>query len=256
MSATTTRRVPIIGVTAAWADTSRASSLSRSGDILYGESGYLKHIENAGGAPLLLSFLRDDSAIQSAVRTLAGLLLTGGEDVHPRRYGQELLYESCIISELRDEFEFRFVPEFLRTGKPVLAICRGLQLVNVVLGGTLIQDLPAQTGIVHHAQQAPFNRAVHSVQLREDSRLARSLKSTIVSVNSTHHQAAERVGESLREVGRSEEGVIEALEHESHPYLVAVQWHPERFGVEQNSHHLLFEDFVRACSEMEASASG
>lgn len=244
---TASRRFPLIGVTAGWADRTRAASLTRNGDLHYCESAYLRSIETSGGIPVLIPSISNRELVEEFAARLDGLLLTGGEDVHPRRYGQELLFDSCVISEPRDEFEFALAGEFLKTGKPVLGICRGCQLLNVLLDGTLIQDLPNQAGIVHHAQTFPADRPAHEVQLRKDSRVARCFGSTMIEVNSTHHQAVEKIGGGLRVTGWSEEGIVEAFEHRTHPHLMGVQWHPERLASERNGHHHLFCDFVQAC---------
>ncbi|MDD5088691.1 MAG: gamma-glutamyl-gamma-aminobutyrate hydrolase family protein, partial [bacterium] len=153
-----------------------------------------------------------------------------------------------VVSESRDDFEFRLVRKFFETRKPILAICRGTQLVNVLLGGTLIQDLPAQAGISHHAQTSPADCPVHGVEFRDDSRLAHVFGAKMIEVNSTHHQAVEKLGEELCLSGWSEEGVVEAFEHRIHPFLIGVQWHPERLAEARNDHQKLFDDFVRAAA--------
>ena len=246
-------RVPLIGVTTAWADRAKAASLTRNGDLVYCETSYCRCVERAGGIPALIPVVRDGSFPGRLTERLDGLLLTGGEDVHPRRYGQDILFDSCVISEARDEFEFRLAAEFLATGKPMFAICRGCQLVNVLLGGTLMQDVSNQAGICHHAQTTAADQPSHRVELREGSRLATCFSKTMIEVNSTHHQAVERLGEALRLTGWSEEGVVEALEHRTHPFLVGVQWHPERLAEKSNGHQRLFDHFVMAAAQAKES---
>lgn len=231
-----------------WVDRMRAAPLTRNSDLHYCESAYLRCIETSGGIPILLSHLSNREFTSELASRLDGLLLTGGEDVHPRRYSQALLFDSFVISESRDEFEFSLTAEFLKTERPILAICRGCQLLNVFFGGTLIQDLPNQAGIVHHLQTIPADLPVHEIQLSENGRLARCFNSTMIEVNSTHHQAIEKLGVGLDIAGWSEEGVIEALEHRTRPYVIGVQWHPERLADRRIGHQSLFEDFVKACA--------
>jgi len=219
---------------------------SRNSEIALAEMDYVRHVERAGGLPFLLPMFSEEEEINDVILLMDGLLLTGGEDVHPRRYGQPILNGSCAISEPRDDFDFRFVPLFLRTGKPVLAICRGIQLINVLHGGTLLQDLPTQISMSHHSQMPPFDRSVHDVRISGRTRLQEIVGEDTLAVNSTHHQAVEHLGRGLRAVAQSEEGLVEALEGVDHPYLVAVQWHPERMADRDNRHRQLFEDFVNA----------
>ena len=147
------------------------------------------------------------------------LLLPGGGDIHPRFYGQALRGAEDL-DEARDEYELALLRRFLAAGKPVLGICRGAQLINVALGGTLRQHIDG------HSQINGSDRR-HSVTT--DDSLLRALYGERFSVNSAHHQAAERPGDGLRVIARSPDGVVEALRHDTLP-LLAVQWHPERLG--------------------------
>ena len=149
------------------------------------------------------------------------LLLPGGGDMHPRFYGQDLR-GSREIDEARDETELALLRRFLDAGRPVLGICRGMQLINVALGGTLRQHIDG------HSQINGSDRR-HSVTT--DDSLLRAFYGERFSVNSAHHQAVDHPGTGLKVIARAEDGVIEALRHETHPIL-AVQWHPERFGPE------------------------
>ena len=148
----------------------------------------------------------------------AALLLPGGGDIHPRRYGQPLR-GSVQIDEARDAVEWAAFFEFFRAGKPILGICRGCQLVNVALGGTLRQDIP------NHSAYAKGHDRLHGS--RTDDPLLRELYGARFPVNSAHHQAVDALGEGLRPVQWAEDGTVEALRHVAAP-LFAVQWHPER----------------------------
>ncbi|MFZ5434519.1 MAG: gamma-glutamyl-gamma-aminobutyrate hydrolase family protein [Calditrichota bacterium] len=240
---------PLIGVTVSHQGPSEERDFARTSEIAYCDLAYTKQIETAGGMPLLIPFVEND-AISEIVERLDGLLLSGGDDIHPRWYSRESLADGvCSISEIRDAFEMMFAQRFIATGKPILAICRGFQLLNVLYGGTLIQDLPSQAGIVHHTQAPPFNRTVHAVVLKPDSFIAEIFGESVVSVNSTHHQAVDNLGKDLTACGWSEEGIVEAIEDLRHRFLVGVQWHPERLGQNGNGHAQLFRRFIEACRD-------
>jgi putative glutamine amidotransferase len=244
---------PVIGVTPGHAGPSPNREFCRAADILYCDASYLRCVEEAGGLPVLLPHM-DSPALEELVRLLDGLLFTGGEDVHPQRYGDPEVLDACQISEARDEFEVRLFHKFFQTGKPVLAVCRGVQLVNVALGGTLIQDVPVQIGSQHHSQTQASADPSHWIQLEEGSRLARAFGTISLEVNSHHHQAVDRLAPGLKARGWSEEGIIEVVEHVEHPYLVGVQWHPERLSSRPHEQRILFEDFIQSCRPSHAAA--
>jgi putative glutamine amidotransferase len=239
---------PLIGVTPGFAGPSTVREFCRSANVYYCDQNYPQRIAEAGGVPVLLTHGNGDS-ISSLVPLLDGLLLSGGEDVHPELYGQDMQVDTCVISEVRDGFELALIHAFLPVQRPVLAICRGVQVLNVALGGTLIQDIPVQIGSVHHSQRRDSALPSHEVRLQSGSYLAHCYSSEILSVNSHHHQAVDRLGSGLRAVAWSEEGIVEAVEHESHPYLVGVQWHPERLSSQCEIQQRLFTSFVEACRE-------
>ena len=238
---------PLIGVTPGIAGPSETREFSKSSNVLYCGVDYVNRIAEAGGVPVLLTITDDVESIERIAEAIDGLLLTGGEDVSPEYYGQEAVMPEMVAMKQRDHFELELIKVYLATQKPLLAICRGHQVVNVALGGTLIQDLPSLVGSSHHFQTALPPAATHHVKLDSGCVVARALGSQKLNVNSYHHQAIDRVAPSLRAVGYSEEGFVEAVEHCDHPYLVGVQWHPERLTADGNEHHLLFEHFVEAC---------
>jgi putative glutamine amidotransferase len=244
----TQHKLPVIGVVSGHAGPQLTREFCKTGTVLYSDLNYLRRIEQAGGLPLLLPHLEGEEMLEQLVTMLDGLLLTGGEDVDPRRYGQDWISPETKLTAERDNFEFRLLDAFFKTEKPILAICRGFQLVNVSLGGTLIQDMPTQNGLAHHSQTLPTALPTHKVLLDEVSKVARAIgMPAIIDVNSHHHQALDVVASDLRVTGRSEEGVPESFEHKQHPYLVGVQWHPERLDSQLAIHQRLFDDFVRNC---------
>lgn len=174
---------------------------------------------------------------------LAAVVLTGGADVGPERYGFTDADGLCHPVRERDDAEFPLVESVLERGLPTLAICRGMQLLNVVRGGTLVPDLPGHDG--------PDESARHTVSLATPSFLAGIVGQSAGAVSSVHHQAVDRPGKGLRIVGASEDGIVEAIEWEtpeSRPWLVAVQWHPERMSLDEPLAGTLYAAFLRAAA--------
>lgn len=191
---------------------------------------YLAALENAGLVPLVTPPLHDDSYTDSLVRRVDGLVLTGGEDINPARYGAARHPKLGAVSDERDSWELALVRSAARAGLPTLAICRGIQVLNVALGGTLVQDLPSDhASDINHDPDLPRSNRSHAVEIDSDSRTARGVGVTHLRVNSVHHQAIERPGTSLRVVATAPDGTIEAVESapDSGWWCVGVQWHPE-----------------------------
>ena len=176
-----------------------------------------------------------------------GLILCGGNDINPSYYNKEI-NGSINIDDTRDEAEFALLKKFLKTGKPILGICRGYQLLNVALGGTLIQHL--ETVQAHRKATPP--ELVHCANAEKGS-IFESLYGERFSVNSYHHQGLDKIGNGLRVTMRSDDGLPEAFEHETAPYL-GVQWHPERMCLEQKRNDAvdgikIFEYFLSLCEK-------
>lgn len=206
-------------------------------------SAYPRAVAMAGGIPGLLC----EQAPEAAAALYDALLLTGGGDLEPSLFGETALNDTVHPDPIRDGFELPLVRAFLAAGKPIMGICRGEQVINVALGGTLYQDLPAQLGFIHSDAKLR-----HFVNTTEGSVLRR-LFGERFRVNSTHHQAVRDLGKGLRATAHSPEGIIEAYEHESLPIL-ATQFHPERMtgleGPQVTPDFLpLFEHFVALCRE-------
>jgi putative glutamine amidotransferase len=219
---------------------------------------YLEAVAEAGGVPVVTACQPEPRYVRDAVARCDGVLLTGGEDLQPELHAPGLppALRATIkqVEPDRDAFELALVREVFRRRKPLFAICRGHQLVNVALGGTLWVDLPAQwPGALRHQRPDRLHNAVHEIELAPGSRLARLLRAGRAGVNSTHHQAVARPAEVLAVAGLSPDGVIEALElAPSHagalPWFLAVQFHPERLVQSDPRFRALFRDFVRACA--------
>ncbi len=214
------------------------------------QPGYLKGIELAGGAPVVLPVTQDKEVLEAILARCSGVLLTGGHDVDPALYGQETLPECGELSPARDGLENWLIGWALERDMPVLAICRGIQMLNVHLGGTLYQDLPTQRpGGVEHSQQPPYETLVHTVKVEEGSFLAGLIGSGTLQVNSLHHQAVDQVAPGLVVEALSEDAVVEAVHLPGKKFVLGVQWHPEYCCTFQKEAGDIFRAFIRACKE-------
>lgn len=222
-------------------------------------SRYLDAVLAAGGLPVSLPLTTDLEVLADAVAHADGILFSGGDDIDPRRYWPEVpdaLLATCDLAEpARDVMELALLAEIFRQRKPLLAICRGHQLVNVFLGGTLYVDLPTEVGgAVAHNQMDLRNDVAHRVDLPADSRYAAITGTTTLGVNSTHHQAVHRLATPLRAAATAPDGVVEATELKPEerdllPWFQSVQFHPERLAAPE--HARLFKAFVEACRTTE-----
>jgi putative glutamine amidotransferase len=210
---------------------------------------YIQAVAAAGGAPLLIPHLADEGLLRAVYEQLDGLLLTGGEDVDPARYGQAI-HEKCgAISASRDATELPLARWAMQEGKPLLAICRGIQVLNVALGGSLYQDIGAQLpGAARHDWYPGFprNHLPHTVAVSAGTHLARIVGAGSLPVNSLHHQAVHHVAPPLVITALAPDGVVEALEARDHPFVIGVQWHPEELAGEDARARRLFEALVQA----------
>lgn len=184
---------------------------------------YVRSVELAGGRPLLVPPM--DDAVEETLDALHGLVLSGGTDIDPGAYGEEPHAETTITHPHRDRAELTLLEAALARELPVLAICRGMQMLNVLHGGNLHQHLPELVGHEGHRQTAGVF-SEHSVQLQEGSTTAAILGAR-AAVKSSHHQGLERVGEGLDVVGWADDGSVEAIEDRARRFAVGVLWHPE-----------------------------
>lgn len=206
---------------------------------LYIDLRYGKMVEEAGGIPVLL---HPADSTGEVVSKIDGLLLSGGEDIHPRYYGEEPQYPMTLSPDLRTEFETSLLKESMEKSIPVLGICHGMQLINVALGGTLYQDLPSQK---KDAMEHRLKDKRHIVDVDGDSLLYTILGIGELNVTSTHHQAVKKLGKGLGVCAAAEDGIIEAFEGPDYPFLIGVQWHPEKEPDEYSNR--LFLRFIESC---------
>ena len=209
---------------------------------------YVRAVEEAQGLPLVLAPGRPEDAPELLDR-LDGLVLSGGGDVDPSLYGEDPHPNLGRVTPERDAFELALCREALRRRLPVLAICRGQQVLNVATGGTLVQDIPSElAGSVDHDPESERWATAHPVKILPGTRLREILGTETVAVNSFHHQAVKELGQGLVVSARSEDGVIEGIELPAQPFAVGVQWHPEAFWDHGRAFQPLFEALVRASS--------
>jgi len=203
---------------------------------------YIRAVQGAGGIPVLLPPHLSHEARAALWQRLDGLVLTGGGDIDPARFDQPRHPKTEEVAPARDELELGLTRRALDEDVPLFAICRGLQVLNVALGGTLIQDLPSERpGSRQHSQREPRHEPTHAVKVMgEGTRLGRVLGTLEVNVNSMHHQAIDRLGFGLREVAWAPDGVIEGAElPDDDHFVLGVQWHPEELiGHDQAARNL------------------
>jgi len=209
---------PIIGIT---------SRHSRENHRYNLPDAYAKAVQRNGGTPIILPPLPDIDHMQ-LLDAVDGLILSGGADVDPMLYGEQPVPQQRSISPLRDSFEHALVLKALEAGKPILAICRGAQILNVATGGTLVQDTNTQVkNPVKHRQEAPASYGTHHVHLEPGTLIHRILGKDTVTSNSLHHQSVKTPGEGMKITGKATDGVIESMEKPGEHFVLAVQWHPE-----------------------------
>jgi putative glutamine amidotransferase len=240
---------PIIGIT-----TSQGSN-SHHQDIILVTRAYVSAILEAGGVPVLIPSLLSHGDWTSLFTRLDGILFSGGGDISVDRFGGTPHARIDGMDAARDVLELGLLRAAVSGEKPFLGICRGCQLVNVALGGTLFTHIPDQLpGALDHDHPGDQRKIlVHAVKVEEGTKVSEVLGETVVKVNSHHHQGLKDIGSGLRVAGRSPDGLVEAVELPGHPFGLAVQWHPE-WLTDQSHARNLFLRFVDAARVSEARA--
>ena len=209
----------------------------------YVNKDYVDAVIRAGGVPLIIPFSTDKEVIISQAQLIDGLILSGGHDINPYNYGQEPSQKIGETFPERDTYEMILLEESKRN-IPILGICRGFQLINVAAGGTLYQDLSLIPGnILKHNQVSNPTLKTHKVEIKENSVIS-SIFGKETMVNSFHHQVIDKVANDFIVVAKASDGVVEAIEHKTYKFLVAVQWHPEMLAVNCEKARELFSKFV------------
>ena len=210
----------------------------------YVNKDYVDAVIRAGGVPLIIPFSTDKEVIISQAQLIDGLILSGGHDISPYNYGQEPSQKIGETFPERDTYEMILLEESKKRDIPILGICRGFQLINVAAGGTLYQDLSLIPGnILKHDQVSNPTLKTHKVEIKENSVIS-SIFGKETMVNSFHHQVINKVANDFIVVAKASDGVVEAIEHKTYKFLVAVQWHPEMLAVNCEKARELFSKFV------------
>jgi len=237
---------PIIGITPSVAD------FENRGEIFRMETSYVEAVEAAGGIPILLP---PSGADASALLGLVdGIVFSGGGDIRPDRYGDAAIHETTYdISDRRDDFEFRLINAAFAADVPILAICRGIQVLNVALGGTLYQDVSLQQNDPEGHRQpwevGSWEKPIHAISLAPDSAAAAIIGDTTVRTNSAHHQTLRDIPAALRVVGQAPDGTVEVVEGIGKQFVLGVQWHPEKMFTVHPEQARLFAQFVSEAQE-------
>lgn len=214
---------------------------------------YLTALENAGLVPIVAAPLHGGDAAATLIDRMDALVLTGGADVNPALFDETAHAMLGPVSGARDAWELALIAAAKERGRPILAICRGVQILNVALGGTLYQDLPSQhPSAINHDPDIPRTTRTHPAELAAESRLARAIGATNISVNSVHHQSIARVADELRVVAVAPDGVVEGVESAANSpwWCVGVQWHPEDLvATEQSWDRDLFQALAGAIEQ-------
>lgn len=206
---------PIIGIT---------GNYDYTDDFFWLKNHYVASINRAGGTAVILPPVEEEELLNHYISICNGFLFSGGGDMDPDYWGEMPDRRLGEINPLRDNFEYRLAQKILGSPLPLLGICRGCQILNVAMGGTLIQDINSRLA---HSQKAPRDYPFHAIVLEAGCKLIKIFKADTIRVNSFHHQAIKKLGKGLRVSALAPDGTIEAVESINHPFVIGVQWHPE-----------------------------
>jgi putative glutamine amidotransferase len=241
---------PIIGITCSRSVDGRWSDYSIGHFMEFAFDAYSQAVLNCGGAPLLVPISQDKYTLAAICGRIDGLILTGGPDINPRFYKEEPRHGLMDVDEAQDRMELELTRRALDAGLPVLGICRGLQVLNVAMGGTLVQDIPRQVPeACNHSPRADRSTVSHKVRIEPHTHLQRILQRRSLWVNSKHHQAVNQPAPGLSVCAVATDGIIEALEAADHPYVLAVQWHPEGLWQTDAASRKLFKSLIAAAGQ-------
>ncbi|MEQ6388894.1 gamma-glutamyl-gamma-aminobutyrate hydrolase family protein [Bacillaceae bacterium S4-13-58] len=230
---------PIIGVTASVEDSKE--SISRDN---------LRSIINNGGIPFVITSEYEKSDVYQIAKSIDGLYLTGGYDIDPTLFGEEPHPNLGIITPTRDQFEVELIKALLQMNKPILAVCRGCQILNIAMGGDMYQDIYDQINgdLLQHNQKAPKDHASHYVYVESNTLLYSLAKNNKIKVNSRHHQANRKVVSPMQVCGRASDSVIEAIESAGHSFVLGLQWHPENMAMSGDQVSInIYNAFIDTC---------
>jgi len=228
--------LPVIGVIPLW---------DEEKDSVWMLPGYMQGLEEAGAIPMILHLTDSEATLKQSISIFDGFLFTGGQDVNPKLYGQEKNEHCGEVCDIRDRMEaYIFREAVLNQNKPALGICRGIQFINALLGGSLHQDIPTEfPSTINHSQNPPYDAPAHNVRVISGSPLYKLAGKEYIEVNSSHHQGINRIAKELEIMALSDDGLVEAVYMPTHPHVWAVQWHPE-YSLKDEMSKKIFSYFI------------
>ncbi len=231
----------IIGLTADINTSIKADTVDRD---------YIEAVTRAGGLAIILPSSKDPDQLSAYLDLVDGLIFTGGSDIDPNYYGESPLREVDYISRERDIFEMELFSQAYKRGLPILGICRGMQLINVALGGSLYQDIYSQYPRAqgHNPKEEIFYEPYHRIELKPGSLIHKIMGQDKIAVNSLHHQAIKDLASGLRPTAFAEDGIIESLEGETSNFLLGLQFHPEALSRNYKEFLAIFKSLVEAAA--------
>lgn len=232
---------PIIGV---------VPSINETTNQYYSNIENTEAIKLAGGIPIILPYTESENNLLQLVNKIDGLYIAGGNDVDSKYFHEEPHEKLGEVNPTRDAFELKLLMRILNVDKPILGVCKGMQMINIVLGGDLYQDITAQINenLVQHNQKARMVHPSHTIHIIEGTTLHRITNQTKILANSHHHQAVRKLGKDIMVSGQTIDGVIEAIESTSHRFVLGVQWHPEcLIQAGDTSSKKIYESFIHSC---------
>ena len=216
--------------------------------FFYLNYSYARAVINAGGIPIVIPGPQAEDDYTEILKRLNGIIFSGGNDHNPALWGEEMHPQTKLLHEHRQNYEIMLGKLARKLELPTLGICGGHQTINIVYGGSLIQDIPDITKTtILHSQKETRNIPTHKVILQEDTKLFRIMQKKEIMSNSFHHQAVNRLGDGLRITARAEDGIVEAIETTDDRFVIGVQWHPEEL-YEMEEHFALFKALIKAAS--------
>ncbi len=237
-------KIPIIGISGALMKDN--NDLFEGYEKAYVMDDYVQAVLRSGAVPIVLPIIKDSEKIKEYARIIDGLILTGGHDVNPLIYGEEPDVKTKELSPKRDFLDFKLIKYITELKKPILAVCRGMQILNTYHGGTLYQDNSyCKTFHIKHMQNGNPDVATHTIMI-EPKTILESVLGNHTTVNSFHHQSVKELADGFKIVATSKDGIIEAIEKNDDQWCLGVQFHPEILSTDDNKMQALFDKFVEA----------